>query len=93
MQATTGMIDVKVLKVRPSPYQKWWWSKELSTKRTEVRRLARRAYRRRTSLEDPIHHEHKVTRVMYASMIEAAKKSHWEEFLESVDERTEWTAH
>jgi len=31
-QAITGMIDAKVPKVRPSPYQKWWWSKELSTK-------------------------------------------------------------
>jgi len=50
-------------------------------------------YRRRPSLEDPIHHKHKAAWVTYASMIEATKQSHWEEFLKSVDERTVWTAH
>ena len=65
----------------------------MSTKWTEVCRLARREYRRRTSLKDLIHHKNKAAWVMYASMIEAAKKSHYEEFLESVDERMVWTAH
>jgi len=92
-QAITEMIDAKILKIRPSPYQKWWWSKALSMKQTEVHRLEQRAYRRRTSLKDPIHHEHKTVQLMYASMIESSKKSHWEDFLESVDERTVWTAH
>ena len=79
--------------IRPSLYQKWWWSKELSMKWTEVHRLAWRAYRRRTSLEDTIHHEHKAMWLTYASMIDSAKKSQWEGFLKSVDQRTVWTAH
>jgi len=58
-----------------------------------LRRLTFRAYSRRAHPDDPVHLEHKSTRRVYATMIEIAKKHHWEGFLGSVDEKTVWTAH
>src|SRR5882672_10018104 len=87
------VIDTKIPKTRPSPYQKWWWSKDLAVKHREVCRLTRRAHNSRTEPEDPVHIETKTARRAYGLMIECTKKCHWEEFLESVDEKTVWTAH
>jgi len=87
------VIDTKIPKTRPSPYQKWWWSKDLAVKHREVCRLTRRAHNRRTEPEDPVHIETKTARHAYGLMIECTKKCHWEEFLESVDEKTVGTAH
>jgi len=58
MLAITGAIDTKVPKVRPSPYQKWWWSKSCLQ---SGQRYA--GWHGHTGgghhFEDPIHHKHK----------------------------------
>src|SRR5882672_11749033 len=59
----------------------------------EVRQLAQKAYKRRVDLHDPIHWEYKTIRNSYAVMIENAKKAHWVDFLQGIDERTVWTVH
>src|SRR5882724_8253260 len=79
--------------MRPLPYQKRWWLKDLSEKQTEVCRLTCRAYARRAHTDDPAHQEHKAVRRAYMAMIEIAKRCHWEGFLKAVDERMVWTAH
>src|SRR5882724_303329 len=39
------------------------------------------------------HTLHKMRRNLYRSMIECAKRRHWESFLESINDKTVWTAH
>jgi len=58
-QIMLEVIDTKVLKTKPSPYQKCWWSKELTEKPKEVCRLMCKAYSRRFHPYDPIHYENK----------------------------------
>src|SRR5882724_7795315 len=93
MQVITEVIDTKVQKTRPSPYQKRWWSSDLTQKHIEVRQLTCRAHNRCAHPDDHVHNEHKCMRCVYSTMIEIAKKWHWESFLKSVDESMVWTAH
>ena len=92
-QGITETVDKIVPKTRLSPFVKRWWSKELSQKRTEVRRLGRKSYTMRGDPDELAHRVYKDARNAYGSMIDIAKRAHWEEFLQSVDERTVWTAH
>jgi len=39
------------------------------------------------------HKAYKAARNTYGTMIETAKKTHWEDFLQSVNDKTIWTAH
>jgi len=87
------VIDATVPKVKLLPYAKWWWSWELAQHQTWVRRAAWRAYSRRADFLDPVHHEHKVLHNSYGAMIEKAKKDHWQDFLQGLDEQTMWIAH
>jgi len=43
--------------------------------------------------QDLIHRVHKAKSTMYGSMIEYAKKTHWEGFLSSLDGKSVWVAH
>jgi len=92
-QVVLEVIESKIPKMSPVPHQKWWWSKELTTKQKAVHRLTCKAYGRRVDPEDPAHLEANMARYAYGSMIECAKKWHWEDFLESVDKMTVLTAH
>ena len=91
--AITEMIEVCIPKCKSAPYQKHWWSQELTDRCREVHRLARRAYSRQMEPGDPSHTAHKEARRHYATMIENAKKQHWDSFLTSLDEKYIWTAH
>jgi len=53
----------------------------------------RRTHNRRTEPLDPVHSKYKMARRSYGLMIENMKTCHWEEFLDSVNEKSVWTAH
>jgi hypothetical protein len=82
-----------VPKSKPSPYMKRWWSLQLTQTRTETRRLGRKAYARRNDLADAAHENYRAARNRYTDEIERAKKDHWKEFLDCIDQKTIWTAH
>ncbi|QRW06107.1 Reverse transcriptase from transposon X-element protein [Ceratobasidium sp. AG-Ba] len=75
-----------------TPHLRRWWSKDLTAFRREVRKLAGCAFKARFRPSEPIHETYKVTRNRYAQAIRDAKRKHWEEFLETLDEETLWTA-
>jgi len=87
------VIDKTVPKVHPLPYTKHWWSQDLAWRRAGVRKLACRAYSRRGDPSDPVHAEYRTGRNAYGTMIDNAKKTRWENFLQSLDEKTVWSAH
>jgi len=91
--AITETVDNRVLKLRPVPIQKCWWSRELVDRCREVCRVACKAYNRRLDLEDLDHCTHRMARGAYAVMIENSKRVYWESFLSSVDKRLVWRAH
>jgi len=91
--AIEDSIHKKVSLVTPAPYQKCWWSRELSDRCREVRRLARRSHDQRTESEDPVYQAHKTMRRGYTFMIENAKTTHWDGFLSTLDEKSVWTVH
>jgi len=91
--AIMDTVKSTIPKCHPSPYTKRWWSKELSQKHTEVRTLGRKLYTKRGILEEPSHRAYKSARNEYGNMIETAKKAHWDEFLQSVNDKSVWIAH
>src|SRR5882724_7905621 len=91
--AITDTIESTVPKIRPSPFTKRWWSKELSLKQMQVRKLGRASYAQRSKPDEPIHKTYKTERNLYGTMIKYAKRTHWDDFLQSIDDKTIWTAH
>ena len=91
--AIREVINEKVLKIKPSPFMKRWWSRELADSQREVRRVAWQAYKKKAHLQDPIHQMHRAKRNINGSMIEQVKRAHWEGFLVTLDDKAVWTAH
>jgi len=58
-----------------------------------LHRLTQRAYSRRSEPGDPVHLEQQMVRRAYGVLIEKAKREHLEGFLESLNEKSVWTAH
>ncbi len=95
-QRLTEIIQETIEQIVPlvkfSPYMKRWWSKELDDMKTTLNRLSRNAWKFRDHADHPSHREHKSFKNRYADAIFAAKKKHWEEFLEEASEREMWIA-
>ena len=87
MSAVCETIEEKVPKTKTSLYMKRWWNEELVDRCREEQRVAQHAYRRRAHPHDLVHKILKAKRSTYASMVEHAKRVHWEEFLSSLDEK------
>ena len=77
---------------KPTPYSKRWWSKELTQMRRKVRKAGRDAYPVRQHRDHPIHELYQRLCNDYSEMIRKAKRSHWEKWLEEMDEHSIWTA-
>src|SRR5882672_434169 len=91
--AISDTVDQHIPKTKPAPFQKRWWTRELADRRRELCKVARKAYSRRSEPEDPIHHLHRTARRAYSVLIENAKRTHWANFLGTLDEKSMWTAH
>src|ERR1700678_2009424 len=91
-QAITATIEDVTPKKRPTPHPKKWWTAELSTIKTETKRLARISYRYRRQPIHPCHEEHRTTRNTFANLIKEQKKNHWVNWLEKIGEQDLWTA-
>ncbi|KAK7041243.1 hypothetical protein R3P38DRAFT_2512196, partial [Favolaschia claudopus] len=85
-----GALEVSTPMSKPSPYAKRWWSKELSEKRREYHRAARKARRARAS--DECRAEAERLKHEYFSAIRSQKRKHWKTWLEEADERSVWLA-
>ena len=91
-KAVTEVIEAVVPRLKLSPHTKRWWSNELRKMKKAVIKKGRKAHRQRFNLQHPIHDEYRVFRRQYAKAIRTAKQQHWEEWLESLNETTVWTA-
>jgi hypothetical protein len=88
-ELTTAILETMenhVPKSNPSPYHKRWWSKELSQKRTALRKLAKKAYlfkKKHPGMDSPILEQHRQARNKYGEEVWKARSDHWEEWIES----------
>ncbi|CUA75215.1 putative RNA-directed DNA polymerase from transposon BS [Rhizoctonia solani] len=78
--------------LRLCAWSKRWWSPELGAHRKLARSLAARSYRARFDRDNPIHEEYRLQRNRFSQAIKDAKRKHWEDFLEELDEESMWTA-
>jgi hypothetical protein len=69
------VIEKHVPVSKPLPFQKRWWTRDLSTKRNQACKLAQKAYHQAGlhNLDHPIHKEHRKIRNEYTEMIRSAK--------------------
>ncbi|KZV95076.1 DNase I-like protein [Exidia glandulosa HHB12029] len=79
--------------VRPSPYLKRWWTAELTKEREHCRSLGRVSEKWETVPDHPVHAEYRSCLDEYGRMLDSAKSSHWEEWLETLDAHSVWNAH
>ena len=91
MNVLTATIQETVPITKPPPFAKRWYSKELNNMRREVSRLGRRSYKLRNSKEHPIHGEYRKLRNQYGNQIRAAKKAHWDAWIEEANAKSIWT--
>jgi len=80
--AVQATIERQVPTLKACPYQKRWWSDELSRMRDRKKHLARKSYQENANREDPIHEEYRRARNDYATALRQAKIEHWVEWLE-----------
>jgi len=89
----SGVIVDCVPKVGMLLYQKCWWSPLLSARHMELCRLTWRVFSKRLEPEDLVHLKQRGMRRAYGTIINNAKREHWEGFLVLLDKRTVWMAH
>ncbi|KDN39715.1 hypothetical protein RSAG8_08633, partial [Rhizoctonia solani AG-8 WAC10335] len=96
METIHKVVRASTPNLRLCAWSKRWWSisvsLELGAHRKLFRMLATRSYRERFDQEDQVHEEYRMQRNHYSQAIKDAKKRHWEDFLEGLDEETMWKA-
>lgn len=85
-------IDMKVPIRKPCPFSKRWWNPGLSALRKEKNKLSKAAYKFRKFTGHPSKEAHKEANKKFAAAVEAARKSHWTEWLENITSRQVYTA-
>ncbi|KAF9443079.1 hypothetical protein P691DRAFT_680261 [Macrolepiota fuliginosa MF-IS2] len=93
MEAIQEAIEAKVPKKKPSPYVKRWWTKELSLKKKEARRMGRIAKKYAQQPGHPIHKEWSEAVKDYGKGMMTTKMEHWESWLENINTTDFWDAY
>ncbi|EUC67533.1 reverse transcriptase from transposon X-element protein, putative, partial [Rhizoctonia solani AG-3 Rhs1AP] len=91
MEAIYKAVRTTTPNLKLCAWSKRWWSPELGTHRKLVRSLAACSYHSRFDCNDPLHEEYRVQHNRFLQAINA-KRKHWEDFLEGLDEESMWTA-
>ena len=91
--AIQSAADQTVPKIRPSPFTKRWWTKELTDLRKKKQSLRAKSHRLRAQRLHPVHQEAIEATKVYAESLEQTKKAHWEQWLDDIDADNIWTAH
>jgi ribonuclease HI/endonuclease/exonuclease/phosphatase family metal-dependent hydrolase len=87
------VIDAQVPIVKPCPYVKRWWSKELAAQRKEVKRMAKKARRVDGIDGHPDIDKYRTARNEFADALRKAKNAHWVTWMNELDGHTIWDAH
>jgi len=77
--------------LKPSPFSRRWWTKELSELKKEQNRLSNRSYKLRDVRNHPIHMEFRASVNKFEVMIETCKQ-HWTDWLELIEQQEIYTA-
>jgi hypothetical protein len=86
------VICTTIPMLKPCPYSKCWWNKELSDLKKAKNKLSSISYKFRAMPDHPSHEQHRAVRNQYGEAILKAKEQHWAEFLEEAEERELWIA-
>ena len=76
-----------------TPYTKRWWTKELSSLRTNRNRASAEHYKWRGLPEHPSHAEYRKINADFARAIESTKATHWKEWIEHASGADVWSIH
>lgn len=84
--ALHNVIEEQVLKLKPNPHVKRWWTKEISQLLEQKHELSGLSYKFRAMHDHPSHEEHRKIRNQVSETIYQAKKEHWTQFLEEASQ-------
>ncbi|OBZ77095.1 putative RNA-directed DNA polymerase from transposon X-element [Grifola frondosa] len=90
MAALNCAVDRHVPFSKPVPFTKRWWTKELGAMRQKVQLLGHMAYKHRAVPFHPAQCEYRTAHNRYVDKIRAAKKEHWEAWLDDADKYMVW---
>ncbi|KAJ6447844.1 hypothetical protein C8R45DRAFT_763621, partial [Mycena sanguinolenta] len=85
-------VKEKVPRIKICARSKRWWTVELSAFRKEKEKLAKLSYEHRAVADSPVHEQYRVARNTFSSRVRTARRRHWAEWLEQIDEAEVWTA-
>ena len=86
--AIQSAADQCVLKTKPSPFTKRWWTKELSDLRQQKKKLRAKSYRLCAQRYHPVHDQAIKITDEYAKSLETTKRKHWDDWLKEVHQQT-----
>lgn len=91
-RALQNTIETEVPKTKSQPHQKRWWNRDLTKLRKELKTLSKTSHMFRAIPDHPSHSTRKEKAKEYNKAIKKAKREHWIEWLEEVDNAGLWTA-
>lgn len=81
----TGVLNENLEELKPSPFSRRWWTKELTVLKKEQNRLSNKSYRLRDIPGHPIHTEFRAAVNKFKEVMIDTRKQHWVDWLESVE--------
>ena len=91
VEVISEVIQDMVPAVKPSPYTKCWWTKDLSYLKKEKNRLSNLSYRLHGLPDDPIHAQHREATNKFSNRVKEVKKDHWEHWLKGANSKDIYT--
>lgn len=92
-QVIADTVEEKVPQVKPSPYAKRWWTKDLGQEQKAVHKMGRQVRDKIAQQNHPIHKEFFVARNKFSESIKKAKETHWNEWLDTLTSTGVWNFH
>jgi Reverse transcriptase (RNA-dependent DNA polymerase) len=88
----TDVLHENLDELKPSPFSRRWWTKELTELKKEQNRLSNKLYRLRDVRNHPIHVEFRASINKFKEIMIETCKQHWIDWLESIEQQEIYTA-
>ena len=88
----TEVLNKTLEELKPRPFSRRWWTKELTALKKDQNRLSNKLYKLRDIPGHPIHTEFKVAVNKFKEVMTTTHKQHWVDWLKSVEHQERYTA-
>jgi Endonuclease-reverse transcriptase len=92
IEIITDVLHENLDELKPSPFSRRWWTKELTELKKEQNWLSNKLYKLRDVCNHPIHVEFRASANKFKEVMIETCKQHWIDWLESIEQQEIYTA-